>query len=90
MNQNFLPTLTSYARLFFTMAWIGEATIVIAILRLADHIFALSGDYFLAAKSARQEIQRIRNGVTTLYDVFEAVVELSKHMQSIALALIAN
>jgi len=75
--QNFLPILTSFATLFFTVAWIGEATIAIAILRLADRIFALSGDYFFAAKSARQEIRHIRNGVTTLHDVFEAVVELS-------------
>lgn len=37
----------------------------------------LCGDYFLAAKIARQEIQHIRDGETTLHDVLETAVELS-------------
>lgn len=64
------------------MAGIGEAASIIAVIQLSAKTFELCQKYFSAVKDARKDIQRLRDGVSSLQDVMTEVADLAEDSSS--------
>lgn len=59
------------------MDGLGAVSSVIAVIEISSQIFDLYRTYYVNVKDAKKDIQRLRNEVTALQDVFVNVADLA-------------
>ena len=64
------------------MDGLSGAASIIAVIDIAAKIFEICQTYVLAVKEARKDIQRLRDGVTSLQDVLTDVKDLAEDSSS--------
>jgi hypothetical protein len=64
------------------MDGISGAASIIAVIDISAKIFELCQTYFSAVKEAREDIRRLRDGVTSLHDVIIEVRDLAEDPSS--------
>ena len=70
------------------MEGLSAAASVVAVLQISIQVYTLCSEYYLKAKAARSDIERLQGEVTALKDVLEKVEDLTNSSNSNQLAVL--
>jgi hypothetical protein len=60
----------------------GEAASIFAVIQISDRIISLCGEYTLAVKNARRDVERLTNEVRAFLDVLKKVEKIAKGLDA--------